>query len=142
MGRLHYIIVGLFLMAGCLFQACKHTKHAISEETEMLQYLTVYPEFPGGEEARQKYLTDSLIYPELAREVGIEGTVTVSFVIDTNGSVIDVEVVRSVHELLDAEAIRVTQSMPKWSPGKQGGRLVRTHYRQPIKFTLTNEAND
>lgn len=96
------------------------------------------PEFPGGESARIKFLLDNINYPQVAREAGIQGTVYLTFVIEKNGSITDVRILRGVGGGCDEEAIRVVNSMPKWNPGKQRGKPVRVQFNMPIKFTLAS----
>lgn len=93
------------------------------------------PQFPGGEDAMRKYLVESIKYPALAGELGV-GRVFVSFVIDKDGSVTDAQVVRGVDPLLDKEALRVVNAMPKWKPGIQYGKAVKVQYTVPINFSL------
>ncbi|WP_282014083.1 TonB family protein [Marinifilum flexuosum] len=108
------------------------------EEDEDLPFVLVedMPSFPGGIAALTKYLNENVKYPEEARKNGIQGRVFVNFVIDTDGSVVDVKIVRGVHALLDAEALRVVKAMPKWKAGKQRGKPVRVSYTLPIEFRL------
>ncbi|NCC73397.1 MAG: energy transducer TonB [Sphingobacteriia bacterium] len=109
------------------------------EEVEELEIFTVVesmPEFPGGDAARMKFLQENIKYPQLARESGIQGTVYVTFVVETNGGVTDVRVLRGIGGGCDEEAVRVIQSMPKWIPGKQRGKPVRVQFNMPIRFTL------
>lgn len=94
------------------------------------------PEFPGGERALVRFLTSSVRYPVVARENGIQGTVIVTFVIEKEGEVADVEILRSIDPALDREALRVVNSLPRWKPGKQRGRPVRVSFRVPIAFEL------
>ncbi len=94
------------------------------------------PEFPGGEAAMRAFLARSVKYPVVALENGITGTVYLSFVVNRDGSIVDVKVLRGVDSSLDKEAIRVVNSMPKWQPGKQGGKPVRVSYTVPISFVL------
>jgi len=94
------------------------------------------PEFPGGEEARQRFLEDNLRYPTMAREAGIQGTVFVTFVVETDGSVTDVRVLRGIGGGCDEEAVRVVQMMPRWEPGRQRGQPVRVQFNMPIRFRL------
>ena len=94
------------------------------------------PEFPGGETALLKYIGKNIKYPRKARWKGIQGTTYINFVIDKNGNVIDVVVAHGINSLLDAEAVRVIKSMPKWKPGKQEGKNVSVKYTVPIKFKL------
>lgn len=99
----------------------------------------VLPEFPGGQEAMYRFISENLTYPEKAKDKGIQGIVYMRFVIDTDGSVTDIEVIRGVHELLDAEAKRVLSIMPRWSPASQRGKLVRVTQALPFKFELTKK---
>ncbi len=94
------------------------------------------PEFPGGEEARQRFLEDNLRYPTMAREAGIQGTVFVTFVVETDGSVTDVRVLRGIGGGCDEEAVRVVNMMPRWEPGRQRGQPVRVQFNMPIRFRL------
>ena len=94
------------------------------------------PEFPGGQSALMKYLSENIRYPVIAQENGIEGRVICSFVVERDGSITDVQVVRGVDPSLDKEAVRVIQSMPKWKPGKQRGKPVRVRFTLPIVFRL------
>ena len=96
------------------------------------------PEFPGGMGKLMIYLAENTKYPQISRENDIQGKVYVKFVIDKNGKVIDVKVVRSVSKELDAEALRVVSSMPNWTPGAQQGKKVKVSYIVPINFKLTN----
>ena len=96
----------------------------------------VYPEFPGGMEAWNEYLRKNLKYPTQARRMGIEGTVYVVFVVNTDGTVQDVELLRGIGGGCDEEALRVVKGAPKWTPGKQRGRPVRVRMRLPIRFKL------
>lgn len=94
------------------------------------------PSFPGGEEARIRYLTDNLRYPQMAREAGIQGTVFVTFVVERDGSVTDVRVLRGIGGGCDEEAVRVVRNMPRWQPGRQRGQPVRVQFNMPIRFVL------
>ncbi len=94
------------------------------------------PVFPGGEEALRKYIAQSVKYPAIAQENGIQGRVFVAFVVNTKGEVTDVKIARGVDPNLDKEAIRVVTNMPKWSPGKQRGKAVKVSYTVPINFVL------
>jgi periplasmic protein TonB len=94
------------------------------------------PEFPGGEEARIKFLVEHIKYPEQAKEEGIEGTVYASFVVEKDGSISNVIILRGVGSLLDKEVIRIIHLMPKWKPGQQRGKAVRVQYNMPVKFSL------
>ena len=94
------------------------------------------PHFPGGPAALQAFLSSNTKYPVVAQENGVQGRVIVSFVVERDGSITDVRVVRSVDPSLDREATRVVKSMPRWSPGKQNGSAVRVKYTVPVVFRL------
>ncbi|MEA4985799.1 hypothetical protein SDC9_38867 [bioreactor metagenome] len=107
------------------------------EETEVIfMVVESMPSFPGGDAALFKFLSDNIKYPVIAQESGIQGRVICQFVVNRDGSIVDIEVVRSVDRSLDAEAVRVIQSMPKWTPGKQRGKTVRVKYTLPVNFRL------
>ena len=97
------------------------------------------PEYPGGQEAMMKFLSDSIVYPEEAKAKGIQGRVICNYVVMKDGSIDDVNVVRDVDPLLDAEAVRVLKSMPAWKPGKQRGQAVNVRYTLPLEFRLDNK---
>jgi protein TonB len=94
------------------------------------------PEFPGGSDSLHKYLFRSVIYPRVAVETGVQGTVWVGFIVNQFGKVVQVNLLRGVDPLLDREALRVIESMPDWQPGRQGGMPVKVKCRLPIKFKL------
>ena len=106
------------------------------EEETIFQVVEVMPEFPGGMAACLKYLSQNIKYPVMAQENGIQGRVIVQFVVNSDGSIVDPVVVRSVDPSLDREALRVIQSMPKWKPGQQRGKAVRVRYTVPVTFKL------
>ena len=106
------------------------------EEQEIFMVVENAPAFPGGDVARMKFLQDNIKYPQMARESGIQGTVYVTFVVERNGNVTDVKILRGIGGGCDEEAVRVVQNMPKWEPGKQRGKPVRVQFNMPIKFTL------
>lgn len=95
------------------------------------------PEFPGGQSALKKYLSDNIKYPALAAEYGKQGTAIIQFVVNADGSISDVEVARSAGDSsLDKEAIRVVKSMPKWNPGKKNGQNVKVRTKTNVAFRL------
>mgnify|MGYP002314463885 CR=1 FL=1 len=105
-----------------------------NESQELFEVADEMPEFPGGTAAMMEYLNKHINYPTTALENGIKGRVTVSCIINENGSISDIKVISSVDTDLDKEAIRVVQSMPKWKPGKLNGKNVRVRYIIPIMF--------
>jgi TonB family protein len=94
------------------------------------------PVFPGGEAGMMKFLQDNIKYPAEAKQAGASGRVLTRFIINTDGSISDVEIYKSVHPLLDAEALRVVNEMPNWTPGKVDGKAVKVRYALPISFRL------
>lgn len=105
-------------------------------ESEIFIVVEDMPAFPGGNV--QKWIAKNVRYPVLAMENGIQGKVYIQFVIEKDGSITDVKVIRGVDASLDKEATRVVQAMPKWKPGKQRGKPVRVSYTLPINFQLSN----
>jgi protein TonB len=105
-------------------------------EMEIFTVVESMPGYPGGDAARMKFLQENIKYPQMARESGIQGTVYVTFVVETDGSVTDVRVLRGIGGGCDEEAIRVINLMPNWNAGKQRGKPVRVQFNMPIKFTL------
>lgn len=105
-------------------------------ESQIFVRAEVMPEFPGGPSAMYAYLGKNMKYPTIALENGIQGRVFVGFVVDKDGSITNVKVLRPVDPYLDKEAVRVVQAMPKWSPGKQGSKTVRVSYTVPVNFQL------
>lgn len=106
------------------------------EDNVVFQVVETMPSFPGGDQALFKFLGENVKYPVIAQENGIQGRVICQFVVNRDGSIVDVEVVRPVDPSLDKEAIRVIKSMPNWSPGKQRGKSVRVKYTLPVNFKL------
>ena len=108
------------------------------EETEEVIFVVVenQPEFPGGQAAMMKFLADSIQYPKIAVENGIQGRVICNFVVMKDGSVSDVQIVRGVDPVIDTEAVRVLKLMPDWKPGTQRGKAVNVRYTLPVVFSL------
>lgn len=104
-----------------------------SSETQNLEKL---PEYPGGIDGLISYLSTNLKYPEAAKEKGVEGTVAVKFIVETDGSVSDVEILRGIGAGCDQEAVRVISETKDWSPGIKDGKKVRTEMRLPVRFKL------
>lgn len=106
------------------------------EENKVFTTVEQMPSFPGGDAALMQWLRNNVRYPAVAEENGIQGRVVVSFVVEKNGSITDVQVVKSVDPSLDREAARVVKAMPNWVPGKQNGSAVRVKYNVPVTFRL------
>jgi TonB family protein len=108
-----------------------------NENKEVFTVVEQMPEFIGGDEARVKFLSKNIKYPQKAKESGIQGTVYISFIVEENGSVSEVTVLRGIGGGCDEEAMRVVKMMPKWKSGKQSGKNVRVQFNMPIKFQLS-----
>jgi len=106
------------------------------QEEEIFVVVEESPEFPGGEEARLQFLRDNIVYPRIARDAGVEGRVIVGFVVEPDGRITNVKIIRGKVQSLDEEALRVTKMMPRWKPGKQRGKSVRVQFTMPITFLL------
>ena len=106
------------------------------DDEEFFMVVENMPEFPGGDLGLMKYIQKNVRYPAIAKEYNITGKVYVQFIVDKTGSVTNVNVVRGVDKNLDAEAVRVVKSLPKYKPGKQRGKPVRVMFTIPINFTL------
>ncbi|MCI5505043.1 MAG: TonB family protein [Prevotella sp.] len=106
------------------------------EETKVFDVVEVMPTFPGGQQALFEWLSKNIKYPVVAEENGVQGRVIVTFVVERNGSITDVQVAKSVDPSLDKEAVRVVKAMPHWIPGKQNGSAVRVKFTVPVTFRL------
>ncbi|SEA38254.1 protein TonB [Prevotella sp. tc2-28] len=106
------------------------------EETKVFDVVEQMPSFPGGPSALMQFLSSNIKYPVVAEENGVQGRVVCTFVVEKDGSITDVRVIKSVDPSLDKEAMRVVKSMPKWIPGKQNGSAVRVKYTVPVTFRL------
>ena len=110
-----------------------------TDNDTVFQIVEQMPQFPGGEQALMEFVAKSVVYPEEAKEKNISGRVFVSFVVEKDGSVSNVKVLRGIGGGCDEEAVRVIKSMPKWQPGKMKGEPVRVSYQIPFNFKLDNE---
>ena len=106
------------------------------EEVYNMAVVEQKPSFPGGDQAMYKWLSDNINYPAAAAEDGIQGRVTVQFVVGKDGSIQNVQVIRGRHPALDKEAVRVIKAMPKWVPGRNNGQPVKVTYTLPVNFKL------
>lgn len=106
------------------------------EETKIFDVVEEMPSFPGGQAELMKYLSSNIKYPVVAEENGVQGRVILSFVVERNGSITDIKVVKPVDPSLDKEAVRVVKGMPHWIPGKQNGSSVRVKFTLPVIFRL------
>ncbi len=140
--RIALPLLGLVLCTGICAQndAVIDVAVPVVEDThdpnEPLTIAEVMPEYPGGKDALFAYIGTNLKYPEQAVEEGIEGVVFVTFVVEADGRITGVTVLRGMGGALDKEAVRVVSGMPNWMPGKQNGKVVRVKYNLPIRFML------
>lgn len=129
------IMMSLMAMFGLTTVSAQKTVVA-QKNQQVFDVVEQMPEYPGGMQALFEYLSQNVKYPEDAEKQKIEGRVIATFVVETDGTISNVEVVKPVFPSLDAEAIRVLSGMPKWTPGKQSGKVVRVKYTVPISFNL------
>lgn len=106
------------------------------DDNKVFMVVEKMPSFPGGDAALMKYLRKNVKFPAIAQENGIQGRVYVEFVVNKDGRIVDVKILKGVDRHLDEEALRVVRNMPSWEPGEQRGKAVRVSYRLPINFTL------
>lgn len=129
------IIMSLMTLFGLTTISAQKTVVA-QKNQQVFDVVEQMPEYPGGIQALFEYLMQNVKYPEDAEKQKVEGRVIATFVVETDGSISNIEVVRPVFPSLDAEAIRVLSGMPKWKPGLQNGKEVRVKYTVPINFNL------
>lgn len=118
------------------FTPVETTEEVVEKEEEIFVFVEEQPSFPGGDEELYKFLAENIQYPALARENNVEGKVFVQFVVEKNGSITQVKLVKDIGSGCGQEAMRVVKSMPKWKPGKQRGTAVRSQFTLPIRFKL------
>ena len=130
-------LILMSMMAVFCLSTVSAQKTVVSQKNQKVyEVVDQMPEFPGGMPAMIEFLQNNVKYPADAEKQKVEGRVLVSFVVETDGSVSDVQVMKKAFPSLDAEALRVAKAMPNWTPGKHQGKLVRVHYTLPISFHL------
>jgi protein TonB len=130
-----FIIMALMAVFGLTTVSAQKTVVA-KKNQKVFDVVEQMPEYPGGQAALIEYISNNVKYPDDAAKKKVEGKVFVTFVVDTDGKITDVSLLRKVFPSLDAEAIRVISGMPNWIPGKQKGQVVRVKYTVPIVFRL------
>ena len=130
-----FIIMALMAVFGLTTVSAQKTVVA-KKNQKVFDVVEQMPEYPGGQAALFEYLSKNIKYPADAEKKKVEGKVFVTFVVDTDGKITDVSLLRKVFPSLDAEAVRVISAMPNWIPGKQKGQVVRVKYTVPIMFRL------
>ena len=128
-----FIIMALMAVFGLTTVSAQKTVVA-KKNQKVFDIVEQMPEYPGGQAALFEYISKNVKYPADAEKKKVEGKVFVTFVVDTDGKITDVSLLRKVFPSLDAEAIRVISGMPNWIPGKQKGQVVRVKYTVPIIF--------
>ena len=139
---LFILSVGQFISCGTNKSILKSDTSYVEakEETEtdkVYQAVEKMPEFPGGKQRLLDWVMKSIQYPAEAQEMGIQGRVIVQFVVNKSGKAVEPVIVQSLHHLLDDEAIRLIESMPRWKPGEEKGEPVRVKFTMPINFRLS-----
>lgn len=112
------------------------SKSVNDEPNETFVMVESMPEFPGGAYEFNQWLSNTMEYSDEMRQKGVYGKVVVRFIVDTDGCIKKVKVVKGVDPLLDAEAVRLVKMMPKWTPGRQGNKVVKVQYTMPINFNI------
>ena len=130
-----FIIMSLMALFGLTTVSAQKTVVA-KKNQQVFDVVEKMPEYPGGQAALFEYLQKNVKYPADAEKKKVEGRVLVTFVVNTDGSITDIEVVRKTFPSLDAEAVRVISGMPRWKPGEQKGQKVRVKYTVPLNFRL------
>lgn len=138
--KMKFLLFGMLFLAPTILSAqTENTDKKNSIDTaneEVFVVVEQNPEFPGGEEARMKFVRENIKYPKIAAEKGIQGNVFVGFIVEKDGSITNIKIVRGKDPSLDEEALRVTKLMPKWKPAMQRGKPVRCILTMPITFKL------
>jgi protein TonB len=134
-----WTIMPMFVMLVCvlLFSSNANGIYWIDQQDEKVyEKVDQMPEFQGGQEELISFLVKSIQYPEEAKKKGTQGKVFVNFVVGKDGSITNAKILKAVDPLLDAEALRVINTMPKWIPGKDKGKEVAVQFTLPISFAL------
>ncbi len=132
-------LIMMSLIATCCLTTVLAQKTVISQKDQKEEPFNVVedmPAFPGGIEAMIQFLSSNIKYPADAQKQKVDGRVLVTFVVEKDGSITEVNVVKPGFPSLDAEAVRVVKAMPKWKPGYQNGKAVRVQFTMPINFSL------
>jgi len=142
-----FIVINILLLLILCVNACgqkpvsQNDSFQEIEDTDTIYYIKdvdVKPEFVGGEKALMKFINENITFPIEFSGASAQGNVYVKFVVEKDGSITNIEIVRGVHPLFDKEAIRLVKLMPKWKPAIKGGEVVRCYFTLPVKFILRN----
>lgn len=130
-------LIMMSLMAFFCLTTINAQKTVVSKKNQKVyDVVEKMPQYPGGMVALFEFLEKNLKYPADAQKQKVEGRVIVSFIVETDGSISDINIVRKVFPSLDEEAVRLLGMMPRWSPGLQNGKPVRVKYAIPITYSL------
>ena len=131
------LAIAIILMALLGISTANAQKTVVAQKNQkVFDVVEQMPEYPGGQAALFEFFSTTVKYPEDAQKQKVEGKVMASFIVETDGSISEVKILKPVFPSLDAEAVRVISAMPNWKPGKQKGQTVRVHYVVPISFRL------
>ena len=122
-----------------LFYSCAKDQSSGTKNEQVYDQAEVMPEFPGGSKAMYDYIVKNIQYPAKAKENRISGTVYIQFIVDGNGNVKSSKILKGTNELLDSEALRVVNQMPKWTPGSNQGKPVSVYLNLPVKFQYSTK---
>lgn len=130
------VLLFLFSFSGFAQQDDSLRKTPVQVQDECVYFPDIDASFPGGNDSLQAFIRAHLTYPDEYTNVRIQGIVGLQFVVDPDGSIYDIEVVKPVDPLLDKEAVRVVRAMPKWIPAEYGGKKVKARVHLPIRFAI------
>lgn len=132
----------IFLFANTISKAqVKSVEYDNTKNESVFTFVEQMPEFPGGEQALYKFLSDNIVYPKTAKEQGLEAKIYIRFVVTETGEITNPVSMKQSPKILEDEAIRVIKAMPKWRPGKQNGRAVSVFFQLPIYFHFEEDGN-
>lgn len=141
MRKYYYFAVLGFLLSLSPFCFVNAQVEEKQGEEEVFVVVEQAASFPGGTEAMYKYISDNLQYPRLAIEKGIQGRVFVTFIVEKDGSITDIKVLKDIGDGCGDEVVRLVKTMPKWKPAKQRGKTVRQQFNLPVMFSLVKNNN-
>lgn len=128
------IFPALMFMALSLIISKSTFAQQAQKDTTVYTIVETMPQYPGGDDAMMKYLAINISYPQTAKDKGVQGTVFVAFVVEKDGKISNVKILRGIGNGCDEEVVRVVKTMPDWKPGTQAGKPVRVQFNLPVKF--------
>lgn len=136
-----FITKSLLLIVLTSIQLLGYAQTDSTAHTVFCTHYQVMPQFPGGDEAMQKFIKERVYLPQDAKNKGIEGRVSIRFVVSKEGELKDIAVIRGIHPKCDSIAVDIVKQMPKWIPGKEYGKPVNNYFTLPVFFKLSSEPN-